>query len=301
MANALGIDLGEVYRTVEAVKTSRAARGAAATATANTNAINQAAATANPADPATMAPLIALDPAKAKAVTDAYTALDEAGRAKLKAQNEQLGQLAAGVLSAPDPAAAYTQLIAALPPEAQGSVPPQYDENWVRARLGQATEIDKIYDSFEAQANDARDQTNAIAMEDHEQANRIALEATKSDNTIRETVAKAETEGGGALDTAASNAVSRATAALFGGTFGPDGSFGGMDQQQAVKALEVAAEAEKLMQATPGLSINDAVRRAAEAVGYKVSGTNQTANNVIANNGNPMATGPTNDPFELGL
>lgn len=303
MANALGIDLGEVYRTVEAVKTSRAARGANEAATAKTNAITQAAAVANPSNPASMAPLIALDPKMASDITAAYTGMDEAARTAEKAKTERLGQLAYGVQSADDPAAAYATILEALKPEERAGMPAQYDPQWVTLQLARAREIDSIYDSIDAQAADERGQTNAIALQENAQDNSIELEGIKSDNTIRETVAKTEAEGaaGGALETAASSAVSRATAALFGGTFGPDGSFGGMDQQQAVKALEVASEAEKLMQADKALSVNDAVRRAAEKVGYTVGGTNQSANNVLANGGDPMATGPANDPFNLGL
>jgi len=300
MANALGIDLGEVYRTAEAVKTSRAARGANEAAAAKTNAISQAAAVADPAKPETMATLIALDPKMASDITSAYTAMDEAARAKAKAQTEQLGQLAYSVQSATDPAAAYATVLEALKPEERAGMPATYDPNWVTLQLARAREIDSIYDAIDAEAKDARAQTNAIALDDHQLQNDITLEGVKSDNTIRETVAKTEAEGGG-IDTTASNAIARQTAALFGGTFGPDGSFGGMDEEQSRKALEVAAEAERLVQATPGLAINDAVLQASEKLGYKITGLNQAANNVLANGGDPMATGPANDPFNLGL
>ena len=301
MANALGIDLGEVYRTAEAVKTSRAARGANEAATAKTNAISQAAAVANPAKPETMATLIALDPKMASDITSAYTAMDEAARAKAKAQTEQLGQLAYSVQSASDPAAAYATILGALKPEERAGLPETYDPNWVTLQLARAREIDSIYDAIDAEAKDARSHSNAIALDDHQLQNDITLEGVKSDNTIRETVAKEEATGAGGVDTTASNAIARQTAALFGGTFGPDGSFGGMDEEQSRKALEVAAEAERLVQATPGLAINDAVLQASEKLGYKITGLNQAANNVLANGGDPMATGPANDPFNLGL
>jgi hypothetical protein len=301
MANALGIDLGEVYRTVEAVKTSRAARGANEAATAKTNAISQAAAVADPSKPETMAPLIALDPKMANDITTAYTAMDEAARTAAKTQTEQLGQLAYSVQSAPDPAAAYATILEALKPEERAGMPETYDPNWVTLQLARAREIDSIYDAIDAEADDARTQTNALALDDHQLQNDITLEGVKSDNAIRKSVADAEAEGAGGVDTAGSNAVARVVAGFFGGTYGPDGTFGGMDKETAAKSLEVAAKAETLMKETPGLAINEAVQKAAEELGYQISGVNRASNNALANGNVPGATGPTSDPFELGL
>lgn len=316
MANALGIDLGEVYRTVEAVKTSRAARGASEAATGRTNAIAQAAAGANPAQPETMAALIALDPKMAGDITAAYTGMDEAARATAKTQAETLGQLAYGVQSAADPVAAYAAVLEGLKPEERAGLPESYDPNWVTLQLARAREIDGIYDRIDAEAADARGQSNALQLEtvksgnseaaavaddERGQTNALALEGVKADNSIREKVAVEEAKGAGGVDTAGSNAIAKSTAALFGGTFGPDGSFGGMDEAQSRKALEVAAEAERLIKDTPGLAINDAVLQASEKLGYQIAGINQKANNVVANGGNAAADGPKSDPFNLGF
>lgn len=279
MANALGIDLGEVYRTVEAVKSSRAQRGASEAAATRTNAISQAAAGANPSNPESMTQLIALDPTMAANITAAYTGMDEAARTKAKAQTEQLAQLAFSVQGAPDPAAAYAELVGQLPPEAAQGLPAEYDPNFITLQLARARELDSIYERIDSDAAAARDQTNALAL----------------------VGAKASAEGAGGVDTAGSNAVARVVAGFFGGTYGPDGTFGGMDKETAAKSLEVAAKAEELKRATPSLGINQAVEQAAQELGYTVQGVNQAANNVLANGGDPMATGPANDPFNLGL
>lgn len=193
MASALGIDLGSVYRTAEAVKASRFEREqkeAAAGVATQTNAL---AVQAAGGDEAATAQLIGLDPARAKAITDAYTAMDEAARATAAAEVDAIGRLAAGVLAASDPAAAYKQMLAELG-EAGRGLPQEYDESYVEFQLGRATEIDKIYSQIAGNANAERDQGYHVSNDttDHTQA--VELKGIDQTNTIANNATAAEVD-----------------------------------------------------------------------------------------------------------
>lgn len=285
MANALGIDLGNVYRTVEAVKASRATRGAAERTAQNALAARGAAATlaANPSDPAALAGLVALDPQMAQDVLKAYEAADTNQRAQLDRQNEVLGQAAAAVLQSSDPAAAYAQMRSQLPPEAQAGMPAEYNENWVTLQLSRATEVDKLYATITDQATAATNRTNALADDERDQQQAIELEGVRHNNqlardvaqselTIQEQEAKAVAEGAAAgIDNADASLIYRQSVGLMGGTFDQAGNLQSLDPALAAKVQEITARASRIYREMPPGQRDhaEAVKQAAQALGIQ--------------------------------
>jgi len=305
MASALGIDLGNVYRTVEAVKASRATRGAQETATENalaTQTLTREAAAnaiANPTDPKALAAVAILDPTAAKTLGDIFTAADETKRAELDRQNDILAQTAAAVLEAEDPAAAYQQFRGQLPAEAQAGMPATFDANWVKLQLARATEVDKLYESLNSKATAEVERTNELADDatDHSQA--IELEGIKRDNAIATDIAKAETEGtSGALKAADANAIFRYSAELFGGIFDSAGNLQNLDPGLRAKVAEVATRAESYM-IRDKLPHLEAVKKAAAELGVAFPGS--TPGPALGMPAPAGAAAPANPADPLGL
>lgn len=286
MASALGIDMGNVYRTVEAVKASRATRGAQETANQNamaTQAATQTAAAnviANPTDPKAAAALAVLNPDMAKTLTETFTAADEAQRAELDRQNDALARAAASVLQADDPAAAYTTMLSQLPPEARSALPATFDANFLNLQIARATAIDDLYESINSKATAETERANELADQATEQTNAIALENVKSDNNIRETVAKTEAElaaeqaagGAAVLESADANALNKYAIQLLGGTFDQNGNLQTLDPNLRARAQAIATKAEALMTGPQKLGHNAAVQAAAQALGIQFPG-----------------------------
>ncbi len=279
MASALGIDLGNVYRTVELVKASRAERGAQETATENALATQTAtreaaaAAIANPTDPKALAAVAVLDPAAAKTLSDIFTAADETKRAELDRQNDVLAQTAAAILESEDPATAYAQFRAQLPSEAQARMPPTFDPNWTKLQLARATEVDKLYETLNSKATAVTERSNALADDATDQQQAIELENLKRDNAIAEDIAKAETEGaaGSTLESADTNAIYKQSAELFGGIFDAAGNLQNLDPGLRAKVQEVATRASEYFKA--GATHANAVKKAASELGVVFPGS----------------------------
>ena len=279
MANALGFDFGKVQSNVESIKTARVNRNylntqheaarygldrrrktdAASDATAGQNALNRKTVEdlrrrAAGGDETALTELAVLDPKAATQFADTLAGLDERGQEQVRANIEFMGRSASFILNSGNPAAAYAEVRGSVPQEIQAGMPEQYDKNWVRFQLAQATDMDKLADRHlgqqEANAQTGRDiatedraEGRTIATEDRKAerdadaatlAHERALESTiKSEELRRETAtAKAEAEAkvkeGGLREVKASdsNTIYRQAAAFFDGIEVPDGQGG---------------------------------------------------------------------------
>jgi hypothetical protein len=272
-ANALGIDVGEIYRTVEAVKASRAARDLEERKQANTLASQEAASNVikqGGNDPAAMAQLAILNPAASKALTDAYAASDERTRKQKREELDQVGSLAATVLQSENPAAAYTELRNSSP-ELAKIMPPEYNAQWVQYQLAQATEADKLYDAIDGDRTAARDQANKLILQNDAQAatasegeknrqNALAIKAEeraftlnrdatafKNDLVKIQEKAKADKNGGAAqIDSKDTAPIYKMSLELLGGVFDQQGNLQITDPAIRAKGQEIAARASKL-------------------------------------------------------
>lgn len=271
-ANALGIDVGEVYRTVEAVKASRAARelenrkyqNALSTQAAVSKAVEGGA-----QDPASMAALVALNPEAAKTLTETYKAMDERSRATERDRLDKIGTVAGGILQAEDPAKTY-EAVRSSDPELAKLMPPEFSADWVKVQLARATETDKLYDAIDGDRVAQRDQQNKLVLQDDAQAatasegdknraNNLAIkadekqfkinqDATAFKNDLVKIEAKAKAEGLGknqieAKDTAP---IYKMALELLGGVFDVNGNLQVTDPELPSKAQAIAARASKL-------------------------------------------------------
>lgn len=288
MANALGIDLGGIYRTVEATKgarqdrelalkregrdevtfqrqgeahnlnmaATRANMSAATSAAERDAAARGAAARYAGGDKGALPELISLNPQMATQILDAFSKLDEAGRKAKLQEVEVLGRTAAGILQAPDPKAAYAQLLSSIPEAERSKFPAEYDENFVRAQLAKAVEVDKLYETI------TKEQTTAT-----EHSNAMALEGQKSANKIAEELAKA---GGGQIESADASLIFRQSAELLGGVFDQAGNLQTLDPNSRAKAQEIATRASQYF--VKGATHAQAVKQAAQELGIQFPG-----------------------------
>lgn len=293
MASPLGIDLGNVYRTAEAIKLSQFSRGQQEKAAASNAAAQDAAARFAGGDTAAFGELVALNPDMASKVVASFNALDDAGRKAKQQEVDQIGQIASGILSAKDPAGAYAQLLNGLEPDIKAKFPASYNEDWVKAQLAQATEIDKIYETIQGEATHARDRTEKAADTATEQTNALArIEATGNQN-IRVAAAKDAATGGGQIESADSALLFRQAGELLGGLFDQEGNLQNLDPDTRSKVQEIATRASKYF--AEGKSHAEAVKMAAKELGITFPG-DTPPDNVMT-----TPTAPTNPDDPAGL
>lgn len=154
MANSLGFDLGEVYKTVETVKNARQGReinqfkmDAAKQEQDKFNAMAGIRSDAASGDVDAQRQLLTLDPKNGPQFIEAVQGMDKAQREKVKANIEAMGQLSAGVLRATSPEEKqrmYTQMRSMLNPEQQQTMPEQYNEDFLKLSLARIQSMDKI-------------------------------------------------------------------------------------------------------------------------------------------------------------
>lgn len=312
-ANALGIDVGEVYRTVEAVKASRAARDLEERKLQNTLATQAAlsrVASGDMNDPRAMAQLVALNPEAAKTLTETYTAMDERARKQERDRIEQIGSVAGAILQATDPEAAYKS-VRASNPELAKIMPENYDPEYVKVQMARALEADKIFDSIDSEkkaertfanqltlqddaqaataAEGEKNRANALAIKDQERQFTLNRDATAFKNDLVKIEAKAKAEGLGknqieAKDTAP---IYKMALELLGGVFDVNGNLQVTDPQLPAKAQEIAARASKLW-LEGAESHAAAVQAAAKQLGISYEGGTGGGADPFANGADPL-------------
>jgi hypothetical protein len=292
MASPLGIDLGNAYRTAEAIKQSKFLRGVQEADMERSGKAREAAAAFVGGDNAAYGTLMTLDPKMANEIITGFNALDKAGKDAKAAEVDAIGSLAAGILSAPDPAKAYAQTISELPEAERGKFPPTYDENWVKAKLAQATEISDIFDKINGDAEYARDRTDKATDTATAQQNALELVDANANADIKVNVAKNVAEGGGTIESADSSLLFRMSAELLGGVFDQQGNLTTLDPNARAKAQEIATRASKYFGT---MSHAEAVKKAAQELGISFPGDAPPANVLTP----PPAPANADDPAGL--
>ena len=300
MANALGIDLGNVYRTAEQIRSSRAARGANQVNTQNALATSQIQQRAASGQPGAMQELIGRDPGAAQNVLKAFDALSEQDQNTQRLQTEKIGTIIGAILQSSDPEAALASVRSQLPTELQSQIPTTIPE--LEFVFAQTQDLATLYDNHVEGRTATMERQNQLTDDATAHEREVALVDRRHQNSLAQNVAKAEIDAtGGGVDTSASNAMFRQAVSFFGGTMDPTtGRISGLDPNQSARVQELTALSEQ-MAAQNNLPIAQAVQKAAEQLGFTVQGSNIAARNVAMNNNNPLATGPAQDPFNLGL
>jgi len=275
MANQFGIDMGQVYRTTEAVKGSRQQRKANALALdwkkEDRESARQRGQTLNQLRSRVAAggedgrqaerELIAFAPEEAVKVQEAFSNMDERQRKQAEESIETLGRASAFILEGGTPeeqAQRYQRARQNVAPEIAAQMPEEYDPNFVMMGLAQARELDDMLKNPEKITFGGEDRL----YKDGQQ-----IESTTSNALLR----KQAGGGDGRMKPSDTNAIYRQAAAFFGGIADPvTGQMKNILQSDVPKAQAIAAEASRLFRTGEANDHSEAVSMAARQLGISV-------------------------------
>ena len=268
MANALGIDLGQVYKTSEAVKTMRMDREDRESARQRAQTVNALRGRVAEGEEGAMQEFVALAPEEAKQTLDAYNAMDEREKAQAQENVDAIGRMAAYVMQAEDPERAYQTVRGNLDPEVAGELPEQYDPNFVQMQLARARELDDLLANPEKVTIGAEDRL----YKDGRVVDRATSSAERDrQNSRGNALIRAQGNGPGRLKSSDTNAIYRQTVGIFGGTFDPmTGRVSGLDPDQSARVQSLAERASELYATQEANTHASAVARAARELGIEV-------------------------------
>ena len=170
-ANQYGIDMGQLYRTTEAVKGARTQNKMAgldlserermiaerpqkeAAALERKNMLTGLRTEAAGGDANAQQQLLAVDPEGGASFLDAVGKMDDRKLEATKRSVDEIGQLSSFVLSGGTPdeqSRRYTLMYNSLPPESQANMPDQFDPDFMQMSLTRATAMDQILENPKA-------------------------------------------------------------------------------------------------------------------------------------------------------
>lgn len=271
MANQYGIDLGEVYRTSEAVKSSRENRANNALlmkwkgedrgkAEARATKLNELRGAAATGDRQAMTNLVTFDPDEGAKMIDAFSKMDENQRAQAKDSIDKAGRIAAYVLQSENPEAAYQQALQFFPQELAKTMPQQYDPQFMQMQLARSQELDQLLENPEL-----------ITVGDTDRLYRQGREVERTtSNALLKAKEKARSEGG-SVKSADESLIYRQAAELLGGLFDQQGNLQNLDPDTRSKVQAIATEGAKIYAASNGsITRSEAATMAARKLGIKI-------------------------------
>lgn len=162
-------------------------------------------------------------------------------------------------------------------------MPTEYSDDWFREEIGRTkSKVERFTRQWGAEGR-------IMAQDIVQQDGSILWEGAPYETTGSRSERRQSEEGaaGASIKAADSNAIARAAAELYGGTWDPQTQrFAGLNRQQQQDVLSVAEEAERVYRAAPGLGHRQAVAKAARTKGVSIEHLGPRA---------PLPTNP-NDP-----
>lgn len=284
-ANQYGIDLGDLYRTTEAVKGARtknrlsklqldetereiAERPAKeAAALERKNLLTGLRQKAVGGDVSAQQQLLALDPEGGATFIDAVTKMDDR---KLKATQrsvDEMGQLAGYVLQGKTPeeqARRYQLMYQGVSPEVQSKLPEQYDPQFMELSLSKAMAMDKLLENPKAIQVGGEDVVYKAGREVERKTRPVKTSGTGSD--------------GGGVKSADESLMYRQSVELLGGLFDQAGNITNLDPTVRNKVQGIATEATNIFR-EGGVTRSQAVKQAAQKFGLEVPDAGSTVDN----------------------
>ncbi|QZI87777.1 hypothetical protein PODOV050v2_p0012 [Vibrio phage 66E30.1] len=284
-ANQFGIDLGDLYRTTEAVKGARtqnrlsqlqldetereiAERPAKeAAATERKNLLTGLRQKAVGGDVSAQQQLLALDPEGGATFIDAVTKMDDR---KLKATQrsvDEMGQLAGYVLQGKTPeeqARRYQLMYQGVSPEVQSKLPEAYDPQFMELSLSKAMAMDKLLENPKAIQVGGEDVVYKAGREVERKTRPVKTSGTGSD--------------GGGIKSADESLMYRQSVELLGGLFDQAGNITNLDPTVRNKVQGIATEATNIFR-EGGVTRSQAVKQAAQKFGLEVPDAGSTVDN----------------------
>lgn len=283
MANAFGIDLGQVYRTVEAVKGARQSREQNAlmmdwkkedrdAARQRGNALAELRSKASAGDPQAMQELNAFDPEEAKKMLESLSKMDERQRKQTQENIDAVGKMSAYVLQSENPEQAYQLARQSVSPELAAKMPEQYDPNFLQMQLARARQVDELLQNPERMTFGTEDRLYKDG--------RVIERTTSSQELDRQTSrqnALTRASGDGGLKSADESLMYRQAGKLLGGLFDQQGNLQNLDPATRGKVQSIATEAAKIY-SQGGVTRSQAVTQAARKLGIQVQDLGQSGN-----------------------
>lgn len=276
-ANRFGIDVGELYRTKEAIEGSRTRNRMAklqlgeAEREIEQRPIREAEAKkrnvmltglrqkAVAGDTNAQQQLLAIDPEGGASFIDAVSKMDDRKLKFAQQKVDEMGQMAATVINAaPEKQATlYQQMLTTLPPESVAKMPKELDLNFLEVSLSKAMAMDKILEN-----------PKAIQVGGEDVVYQRGKEIERGKRPVK---AGAGTGGAGGLKSGDESLMYRQAAELLGGMFDAAGNLQALDPQTRTKAQAIATEATNLFR-QGGITRTQAVANAAKLYGIEMPG-----------------------------
>lgn len=283
MANAFGIDLGQVYQTVEAVKGARQSRENNAlmmgwkkedrdAARQRGNALSELRSKASTGDQQAMQQLNAFNPEEAKKMLDSLSKMDERQRQHTQENIDAVGKMSAYVLQSENPEQAYQLARQSVSPELAVKMPEQYDPNFLQMQLARARQVDELLQNPERMTFGTEDRLYKDG--------RVIERTTSSQELDRKTSrqnALTRASGEGGLKSADESLMYRQAGELLGGLFDQQGNLQNLDPSTRGKVQSIATEAAKIY-SQGGVTRSQAVTQAARKLGIQVQDLGQSGN-----------------------
>ena len=268
-ANRFGIDVGELYRTKEAVEGARTRNKMASLQLGEAEreiaerpekerlakernklvtGLRQKAVTG---DVDAQQQLLAIDPEGGASFIEAVAKMDKRNLENAQRKVDEMGQMAATVLNAaPEKQERlYKQMLTTLPPESVAKMPKELDLNFLEVSLSKAMAMDKILEN-----------PKAIQVGDED----IVYQRGKEIARGKRPVKKSGT-GEGGVKSADESLMYRQAAELMGGMFDEAGNLRALDPEVRPKVQQIATRASELFK-QGGITRSQAVTMAAEEV-----------------------------------
>jgi len=282
-ANQYGIDLGEIYRTTEAVKGARtqnrlsqlqldetereiAERPAKeAAALERKNLLSGLRQKAVGGDVSAQQQLLALDPEGGATFIDAVTKMDERKIKATQRSVDEMGQLAGYVLQGKTPeeqARRYQLMYQGVSPEVQSKLPEQYDPQFMELSLSKAMAMDKLLEN-----------PKAIQVGGEDVVYKAGREVERKTRPVK----TSDSDGGG-VKSADESLMYRQSVELLGGLFDQAGNITNLDPTVRNKVQGIATEATKIFR-EGGVTRSQAVKQAAQMFGLEVPDAGSTVDN----------------------
>jgi hypothetical protein len=271
MANQYGINLGEVYRTAEAVKGARTQNRLNDLKLQETerqikerpmrqNMLSQARAGAVSGDESAQQQLLVLDPEGGPKFLEAVSKMGTRRMEQTKKIVDETGRLSAYVLQGETPeeqARRYQVMYNGVSPEVQKNLPPEYNKNFVEVSMAKATAMDKILENPKSVRFGGQD----ILYKGGKEIERANVPQKKGST--------GGMGGIGGLKSADESLMYRQAASYFGGFTDPKtGEIRNLLSNDVPKVQALTAEAAKLF-SEGNVPRSEAVQLAAEKLGIK--------------------------------
>lgn len=273
--NRFGIDVGELYRTKEAVEGARTRNKMAslqlgeAERKIEQRPIREAEAKkrnvmltglrqkAVTGDVDAQQQLLAIDPEGGASFIEAVGKMDDRKLKVAQQKVDEMGQMAATVLNAaPEKQVMlYQQMISTLPPESVAKMPKDLDLNFLEVSLSKAMAMDKILENPKAIQVGGEDVVYQRGKEIERRKRPVKTSGT----------------GEGGLKSGDESLMYRQAAELLGGMFDAAGNLQALDPETRTKAQAIATEATNLFR-QGGITRTQAVANAAKLYGIEMPG-----------------------------